>query len=222
MSFPCSIFCPEVPAIYHCVITSAQVRWSVSGTGINGERSYGASDPIGRTLPLLGSPSFIVNKTSNNSFSLNFTANIEFNNSVTVTCVDQADSNSNTDSRQCIFELKGKREKLLLSITILTGPPTTSPSSLSYTAISATSVTISWSPSSEQCLDYYSVTVTNQNTNQQEIINTTSTSLTISNRQEGVQYSYTVTVVDGANRSGPQSNSGCFNLDSMLELVKCI
>ena len=95
-----------------------------------------------------------------------------------------------------------------------TGSPTTSPSSLSYTAISSISVTISWSPSSEQCLDYYSVTVANQNTNQQERFNTTSTSLTISNRLEGVLYSYTVAVVDGANRSGPQSNSGCFNLDS--------
>ena len=42
-----------------------------------------------------------------------------------------------------------------------------------------------------------SVTVTNQNTNQQEIFNTTSTSLIISNRQEGIQYSYTVAVVDG-------------------------
>ena len=42
-----------------------------------------------------------------------------------------------------------------------------------------------------------SITVTNQSTNQQGIFNTTSTSLTISNRQEGIQYSYTVAVVDG-------------------------
>ena len=107
---------------------------------------------------------------------------------------------------------------MLQSITISKGPPTTSPSSLSYTAINSTSVTISWSPSSEQCLDYYNVTVTNQNTNQQEIFNTTSTSVTISNRLEGVQYSYTVVVVDGANRSGLQSNSGCCNLDSKLKI----
>ena len=92
---------------------------------------------------------------------------------------------------------------------------------MSYTAISSTSVTISWSPSSEKCLDYSSVTVTNQSTNQQEIFNTTSTSLTISNRLEGVQYSYIVAVIDGANRSGPQS-SGCFNLDSKLEVVNFI
>ena len=47
-----------------------------------------------------------------------------------------------------------------------------------------------------------------------EIFNTTSTSLTISNRLEGVEYRYTVAVVNGANRIGPQSNSGCFNFDS--------
>ena len=61
--------------------------------------------------------------------------------------------------------------------------------------------------------------MTNQNTNQQEIFNTTSTSLNISNRLEGVQYGYTVAVVDGANRNGPQSNSGCFNLDSKFLLA---
>ena len=110
---------------------------------------------------------------------------------------------------------------MLQLITISTGPPTTSPSLLSYTAISSISVNISWSPSSEQCLAYYRVAVINQNTNKQEVINTTSTSLNISNRLEGVQYSYTVAVVDGANRRGPQ-NSGCFNLDSKLELVNCI
>ena len=104
---------------------------------------------------------------------------------------------------------------------ISTGPPTTSPSSLSCSVISSTSVNISWSPSSEQCLDYYNVTVTNQNINQQEIFNTTSTSIVISNCQEGVQYSYTVAVVDGSNRSGPQSNSSCFNLDSKLDHVYC-
>ena len=105
---------------------------------------------------------------------------------------------------------------------MLTGPPTTSPSLMSYTAINSTSITISWSPSSEQCLDYYSVTIFNQKNSQQEIFYTTSTSLIISNIPEGVQYSYTVAVVDGANRSGPQSNSSCFNLDSKLELVYCI
>ena len=107
VSFPCLTFCPEVPAEYHCVITSAVARWTVSGS-VSGVNSFGAADPIGHTLPI-GS-SFTANKTGSNSFSLNFTANVVFNNSVTVECRDQVDSNSNTNSRQCTIELVGKRE----------------------------------------------------------------------------------------------------------------
>ena len=90
---------------------------------------------------------------------------------------------------------------------------------MSYTPISSTSVTISWSPSSEQCLDYYSVNVTNQSTNQQELFTTMSTSVIVYDRLEGVQYSYNVAVVDVIDRSGHQSNSGCFNLDSKLNYI---
>ena len=46
-----------------------------------------------------------------------------------------------------------------------------------------------------------------------------STSVTVYDRLEGVQYSYSVAVVDGIDRSGPQSNSGCFNLDSKLDYL---
>ena len=46
-----------------------------------------------------------------------------------------------------------------------------------------------------------------------------STSVTVYDRLEGVQYSYTVAVVDVIDRSGPQSNSGCFNLDSKLNYI---
>ena len=108
VSFPCPTFCPEVPAIYHCVITSSLARWTVSGS-VSGTNSFGAADAIGSTKPV-GS-SFTAIKTSSNSFSLNFTANVEFNNSVTVECRDLADGNSTTNSRQCTIELEGKREK---------------------------------------------------------------------------------------------------------------
>ena len=122
---------------------------------------------------------FTGNKTGITSFSLNFTADVEFNNSVTVTCQDQANDNN----------------------SLLTGPPTTSPSLLSDNAINFTSVNISWSPFSEQCLDYYYVTVTNQSTKQQDNLTNASTFVTtISNKLERVQYIYTVAVADGANR----------------------
>ena len=108
MFFPCPTFCPEVSAIYHCVITSAIARWAVSGS-VSGTNSFSTNDPIGRTITV--GNSFTANKTGSNSFSLNFIANVEFNNSVTVECRDQNDGNSNTNSKQCTIELEGKREK---------------------------------------------------------------------------------------------------------------
>ena len=107
VNFPCLTFCPEVSAVYHCVITSAVSRWTVSGS-VSGTNSFSAGDAIGHTLPV-GS-SFTANKTDSTSFSLNFIANVEFNNSVTVECRDLVDGNSNTNSRQCTIMLEGKRQ----------------------------------------------------------------------------------------------------------------
>ena len=45
MFFPCPTFCPEVSAIYHCVITSAIARWAVSGS-VSGTNSFSTNDPI--------------------------------------------------------------------------------------------------------------------------------------------------------------------------------
>ena len=90
---------------------------------------------------------------------------------------------------------------------------------MSFTANSFTSVTVSWSlPSVQQCLTNYHLVITNTNSNQQETINTTSTASTymIVGRTRGIEYCYTVSAVDTANRSGPQSNSNCFTLDSKL------
>ena len=108
MNFSCPKFCPELPAIYHCVISSALARWEVSGSA-SGVNSYLASDPVGMTRSV-GS-SFTANKTGSTSFSLNFTAEAQFNNSVNVTCSDTTDANMNTNSRQCTVELEGKRGK---------------------------------------------------------------------------------------------------------------
>ena len=104
VSFNCTTFCPEVSAIYHCEITSAIPRWTVSGS-VSGIGSFASNADIGDTLPV-GS-SFTAIKTDSNSFGLSFTANVEFNNSVNVTCDDL----NGGDSRQCIIELEGKREK---------------------------------------------------------------------------------------------------------------
>ena len=108
VSFSCQIFCPEVSAIYQCVITSTLARWDVSGSA-SGVSSYLAVDPIGRIRSV--GISFIANKTCSTSFSHNFNSEAQFNNSVNVTCSDAADANMNTNSRQCTIELEGKRGK---------------------------------------------------------------------------------------------------------------
>ena len=90
------------------MITSALARWDVSGSA-SGVSSYLAVDPVGRIRSVASS--FTTNKTGSTSFSLNFNADVEFNNSVNVTCSDAADANMNTNSRQCTIELEGKREK---------------------------------------------------------------------------------------------------------------
>ena len=90
---------------------------------------------------------------------------------------------------------------------------------MSFTANNFTSVTVSWSPPSvQQCLTNYQLVITNTNSNQQETINTASTASTymIVGRTRGIEYCYTVSAVDTANRIGPQSNSNCFTLDSKL------
>ena len=79
------------------------MQWNVDSI-LGGQATYSASDPIG-TLKQIGS-FFTANKTGNTSFSLNFTADVEFNNSVTITCQDL----SNGNSKQCTIELEGKRE----------------------------------------------------------------------------------------------------------------
>ena len=108
VSLNCTTFCPEVPAIYHCVITSVLAQWELTGS-ITDDTSYNAADPIGR-IRLVGS-FFTANKTGNTSFNLNFIAEAQFNNSVNVTCIDAADANINTNSRQCTIKLEGKRVK---------------------------------------------------------------------------------------------------------------
>ena len=109
VSFPCPTTCPEVQVKYECVITSQTAQWNVSSSfGVGGHTTYGANDPIGLTKQI--SIFFTANKTGSTSFSLNFTADVDFNNSVMVICRDGDDPNKSTSSRQCTIELVGKRE----------------------------------------------------------------------------------------------------------------
>ena len=76
VSCNCITFCPEVPAIYHCVITNTGPQWTVSGSGVSGYVSFASNAAIEYNLPF--GRSFTAIKTGSNSFRLKFIANIEF------------------------------------------------------------------------------------------------------------------------------------------------
>ena len=104
VNFPCPTTCPEVQVKYKCDITSQVAQWNVSGD-FGGQTTYSKSDSVGLIKQI--SSFFTANKTGSTSFSVNFTADVEFNNSVIITCQDL----TNGDSKQCIVELEGKRGK---------------------------------------------------------------------------------------------------------------
>ena len=108
VSLSCTRFCPEVLAEYYCEVTGTLglAQWTISGS-VDGTESYGAGDAIGRIRSV--GDFFSANKTGITSFSLNFTADVEFNNSVMVECRDLTDSDPNTRQRQCTIKLEGKR-----------------------------------------------------------------------------------------------------------------
>ena len=54
-------FLIEVPAIYHCVITSTVLQWEVNGN-VSGANSFGTTEGIRHTLPV--GDSFTATKTA--------------------------------------------------------------------------------------------------------------------------------------------------------------
>ena len=96
------------------------------------------------------------------------------------------------------------------------GIPSTSPTIPvpGYTDISFNNVTLSWNPSTEQCIDHYNITVTRNNMNPVDMISDTTSYVYPIDR--GVEYCFTVSVVDVANRRGPDSTSQCLTAEGMI------
>ena len=101
----------------------------------------------------------------------------------------------------------------LLSDTLSTSPTIPVPG---YTDISFNSVTLSWNPSTEQCIDHYNITVTRNNMNPVDMISDTTSYVYPIDR--GVEYCFIVSVVDGANRRGPDSMSRCLTAEGNFSL----
>ena len=79
----------------------------------------------------------------------------------------------------------------------------------SVTAIGPNTVVVSWSPSlnSSQCIDHYVVSIVNGNTISNKNTSNSSTTLVINQLIQGMNYSFSVTGVDRAERTGEESET---------------
>ena len=89
------------------------------------------------------------------------------------------------------------------------GPPS-APLSPSFSPQSLSSVVLSWTPSDADCVVKYIITLTNiTEWNASYVYNTTinTTSMTVSDLTQGVEYSFTVAGIDEEGRVGEASAS---------------
>ena len=79
----------------------------------------------------------------------------------------------------------------------------------SVVAIGPNTVIVSWSPplNSSQCIDHYVVSIVNGNTISNKNTSNSSTTLVINQLIQGMNYSFSVTGVDNANRTGEESKN---------------
>ena len=74
---------------------------------------------------------------------------------------------------------------------------------------------VSWSPpfNSSQCIDHYVVSIVNGNTISNKNTSNSSTTLVINQLIQGMNYSFSVTGVDRAERTGEESETARITLD---------
>ena len=86
---------------------------------------------------------------------------------------------------------------------------------ISVTATGPDTVVVSWSPPlhSSQCIDHYVVSIDNGNTISNKNTSNSSITLVINQLIQGMNYSFSVTGVDMAGRTGGESESSRITLD---------
>ena len=74
---------------------------------------------------------------------------------------------------------------------------------------------VSWSPplNSSQCIDHYVVSIVNENTMSNKNTSNSFTTLVINQLIQGMNYSFSVTGVDRAERTGEESETTRITLD---------
>ena len=112
-------------------------------------------------------------------------------------------------------------EYILTTIIIIThfnllGTPSAALNT-SVTAIGPNTVIVSWSPplNSSQCIDHYVVSIVNGNTISNKNTSNSSTTLVINQLIQGMNYSFSVTGVDRAERMGEESETARITLDGI-------
>ena len=77
---------------------------------------------------------------------------------------------------------------------------------------------VSWSPplNSSQCIDHYVVSIVNGNIISNKNTSNSSTTLVINQLIQGMNYSFSVTGVDRAERTGEESETARITLDGKL------
>ena len=104
--------------------------------------------------------------------------------------------------------------QLLLHIFNLLGTPSV-PLNASVTAIDPNTVVVLWFPplNSSQCIDDYVVSIVNGNTISNKNTSNSTTTLVINQLIQGMNYSFSVTGVDKAERTGGKSETAGINFD---------
>ena len=91
------------------------------------------------------------------------------------------------------------------------------PLNTSVIASGPNTVVVSWSPplNSSQCIDHYVVSIVNGNTISNKNTSNSSTTLVINQLIQGMNYSFSVTGVDRAERTGGESETARITLDGI-------
>ena len=100
---------------------------------------------------------------------------------------------------------------------MLLGAPSV-PLNTSVTAIGPNTVVVSWSPplNSSQCIDHYVVSIVNGNIISNKNTSNSSTTLVINQLIQEMNYSFSVTGVDRAEKTGGESETARINLDGKV------
>ena len=115
----------------------------------------------------------------------------------------------------CSFSIEGMRNEVCIMVTIrtLSGEPSP-PINPAVVAVGVDSVNMTWSTSN--CIDYYTVSVSNGSGVVVQTHTTNLTSILINGLQQGMNYSFTVKAVDVIGREGNTSEYVTLLLDGKV------